>query len=173
MTTQATIADPRTDEQAATLDPPPSAWLPLTAGDVARVRDTDAPEHGGPGQWFIFLGRLVAIGCAIGAVGSTVALVVALLAGEFQKAGWAALMVAGLALGSLVQSTLARHVEHFSRLGWWGAMAELSLATLSKVNVMVTKPDAFVGPLIGIVIDLLWMGYFWNRRADFGIDLDI
>lgn len=171
LTTESTTAGPRGDE--ASLDPTASAWLPITAEDVAGPRPTEQPEHGWPGSLFIFLTNLAVIVCALGMIGAVVGVVVAGLGQDAGMAGLALLALGGLWLGYKVQSTLAQHVEHFTRWGWRGAMAELTLATLAKVNVLVTQPDSFVGPLIGIVLDLLWMSYFWDRRADFGIDLDV
>ena len=170
-----TTTDTRSEEQlgatAGELDPTSSAWLALTTGDAAPGMDAVAPEHGWPGEWFVFLTNFMAVLLGIGAAGAMLGLVVTLLSGDMRLAGLAALVAVGMALGCAVQGSLARHVKHFSRLGWWGAMAELALAALTKVNMILTQPGDWGGAAIGIVIDLLWMGYFWERHGDFDVDL--
>jgi hypothetical protein len=169
---ETTFAQPL-DVPVESLDPSPSAWLPLTAGDTAGGRDVAAPEHGGPGEWFIFLSNLTAIGMGIGAAGAMLGLAFGLFAGDWKMMGITALAAVGLAIGCVVQSTLAKHVKHFSRWGWWGAMAELVVVTLTKVVALAADPGSFVGPAIGLAIDAVWLRYFWERRKDFDIDLDL
>jgi hypothetical protein len=161
-TTTEAFAGARPD---APLDPPPSTWLPLTAGDAARGRELAQPEHGWPASWFIFLSNLAALACGVGAVGVAVATFMDLV-----PPGTGAALFAGLVVGAVVQGSLARHVKHFTRWGWYGAMAELALATLTKVSTVTENPSAIGGAAIGIIIDLLWMHYFWERRADFDVD---
>lgn len=151
--------------------PPASVWLPLTVEDRRAATPEGAPEHNWPASLFIFLTRLTAFGLGLGAVGAVIGTVVMLISGEWGTAGLMALAALGLALGCVVQGTLARSVKNFTRWGWYGAMAELVFLTLSKVNVIVTEPSAMVGALFGIALDLLWMNYFWERRADFDVDL--
>lgn len=154
-------------------DPPPAAWLPLTAADVAGVEGAERPEHGWPGSLFVFLANLAAFGMGLGALGSGLGIIFFLLMGDWGPAGLAALAFVGLSVGCVLQRTLANHVDHFTRWGWYGAMAELALVTFAKVDAIVTNPTNFGGPMIGIVFDLLWMRYFWSRRADFDVDLSI
>lgn len=168
---ETTFAQPL-DVPVESLDPAPFTWLPLTAGDAGYGKEVSAPEHGRPGDWFIFLSKLTAIGMGVGAAGATILFVVALLGGETQYLGVLALAVVGLSIGFLVQSNLAEHVKHFSRWGWWGAMAELVVVTLSKVVALAADPGSFMGPAIGLAIDAVWLRYFWERRKDFDIDLD-
>jgi hypothetical protein len=169
---EATVDQPL-DALDPPLDPPPAAWLPLTAADVAGVQGAERPEHEWPGSLFVFLGNLVAFGMGLGAAGSGLLAIAFLLMGDWGPAGLAALAVVGLAVGSALQRTLANHVDHFTRWGWYGVMAELALVILAKVQTIATEPTYFMGPLIGIILDLLWMGYFWERRADFDVDLSI
>jgi hypothetical protein len=157
---------------AADLDPPASSWLPLTAADVQLPGETAAPEHGWPGSLFVLLSKLTAIGCGIGAAAAAVGCVIALLGGATEEAGLAALVVVGLGIGCMVQGTLGRRVEHFSRIAWWGAMAELVAVTAAKLNVLVADPGN-IGALLGLVLDVVWIHYFWRRRADFDIDIDL
>lgn len=152
----------------APLEPAPATWLPLTAGDAYLDRASAPPEHGWPGSWFIFLAGLMSIGMGVGAVG----VIITTMMG-FLPLGKGLLMAAGLALGCVVQGTLSSHVKSFSRWGWYGAMAELGFATLSKASLVVQDPSAIGSVAFVIVIDLLWMRYFWNHRADFGIDIDL
>lgn len=154
------------------LEPPLATWLPLTAADVAVDREERQPEHAWPGSLFIFLANLMAFGMGLGAVGASIGAVVSLFQGEWVRAGLVAAAAVGLGLGSFVQRTLGKHLSGFTRWGWYGAMGELGVAALAKVNAMVMTGD-LGGPLFGLVIDVLWMRYFWNRREDFGIDLDV
>jgi hypothetical protein len=175
--TETTFAQPL-DVPVEPLNPAPSAWLPLTAGDAGDAGDAgfgkevSVLEHGRPGDWFIFLSQLTAIGMGVGAVGAMIGFVIALLGGETEYLGVLALAMVGLSIGYEVQSTLAQHVKHFSRWGWWGAMAELVVVTLSKVVALAADPGSFMGPAIGLAIDAVWLRYFWERRQDFDIDLD-
>lgn len=153
-------------------EPAQSAWLPLTVGDPQLAGRWVQKEHGWPGSLFIFLTNLAAIGCGIGAVVMGFVAVAILSDGEWMAAAKPVLIAAGLALGCVLQGTLARHLRGFTRWGWYGAMAELGFLALSKVNAAVTEPGAVPGAVIGIVVDLLWMRYFWNHRAQFDVDLD-
>ena len=157
----------------AALEPVPATWLPLTAGDAAGGKELAAPEHEWPGSLFIFLTRMTAICMGVGAAGAGLGFVFGLLSGQTQIMGWTALAAVGLSIGCVVQGGLASQVRHFSRWGWWGAMAELSVATVTKVAAVAADPGSIVGLAFGIGIDLVWMNYFWSRRADFDIDLDL
>lgn len=151
------------------LDPVASSTLPITAGDVAGVRETAEAEHDWPASLFILLTRLSVFGLAIGA------LVMCWLAlADDSMPAWRGLGIAALmAAGVVLQSTLARNVERFTRWGWYGAMGELAFVTLAKVNLLLRDPlGEGIGAAFGIVIDVLWISYFWERRADFGVDLD-
>lgn len=180
MTTTATITPNPLDTPADTpphtpadapLEPPPVSRLPITAGD-AHPDEHVRREHAWPVSWFIFLANLIALGLGVGAVACAGTSLVNLVQGDFGFAGTTALLAVGMALGSVVQRTLAKNVAAFSSWGWWGAMAELSIATLSKVAAVVADPGSFPGAVFGIVIDLLWMRHFWERRGDFDVDLD-
>jgi hypothetical protein len=60
---------------------------------------------------------------------------------------------------------LGGKVRRFSPFGWYGAMLELAGATAAKVGLFG------IGGLLMCVIEVLWMRYFWNRRARFGVHL--
>ncbi|HYW13948.1 MAG TPA: hypothetical protein VE871_18435 [Longimicrobium sp.] len=173
-TTEATLGQ-HGDGATLDLDPAPSASaaLVLTAGDAAPDRAEGTPTHGWPGSLFIFLAHLSAFGLGAGAAIAAVLLVSMLFGGDLEMAGLAGLAAVGMGIGSYVQRTLADHLSHFSRWGWWGAMAELAAVTLTKVAALVTDPASIGGTGIGIVIDLLWLRYFWEHRADFDIDIDL
>lgn len=64
---------------------------------------------------------------------------------------------------SVVHWRLGGKVGQFSRFGWYGAMFELAGATAAKVGLFG------IGGLLMSVFELLWMGYFWNRRAQFDV----
>lgn len=131
---------------------------PVMVGDAAQV----TREHEWPGSIFFVLSYIVAVGLGAGAVGC---------------AAWAVFTLnpatAGLALvlgaGAAVQGRLAREVEHFSRWGWYGAMVELAAASIAKLWSIAQ--GNVVGGVIGLVIDLLWMSYFWERRDQYDVDL--
>lgn len=121
-------------------------------------------QHEWPGSLFYSLAYLSAVGLGAGALGYAALALVNL---EPRRAGLALL----LALGAAVQSRLANEVEHFSRWGWYGAMVELGAAAAAKVWSMAE--GNFVGGAIGLCIDLAWMSYFWERRDEFDVDLDL
>lgn len=133
----------------------------VVVGETPEVQK----EHEWPGALFIILSYVTAVGLGASALGS---------------AGWAAwtgsagfgrwALVAGA--GSLLQWRLAKAVEKSSRWGWYGAMAELGAAAAAKVWAAVSTGD-IVGPAIGLAIDALWIGYFWNRRGQFDVDADL
>lgn len=169
-TTEATLAQQR---EVAGLDPAPyvSAALVLTAGDAAPDHAEEAPEHGRLGSLFIFVANLVAFGMGMGAAVAGAALVLTLFGRESLPPEILALALVGLGIGSYVQRELADQLSHFSRWGWWGAMAELVAVTLAKVAALFTDPASIGATGTGIVIDLLWLRYFWEHRRDFDIDL--
>lgn len=144
---------------AAGIDPGIRDSLPpLFVGDRAEA----AREHEWPGSLFYVLSFVAAVGLGAGAVGC-------IAYGVFQlEPGMAALALL-LGLGAAVQWRLATEVQHFSRWGWYGAMVELAAAAAAKVWSMAE--GNVVGGLIGLVIDLLWMSYFWERRDQFDVDL--
>lgn len=157
------------DVTAEPLEPARSALAGLTIDDTGQPGDAAAPEHEWPASIFIFIANLTAFGFGLLAFAALLSLVF----GGGMPRWLAALAVPLLAAACIVQRSLARHVSHFSRWGWYGAMAELLLATLSKVNAIVLEP-ALIGTVgFGVAIDLVWMRYFWERRADFDIDFDL
>ncbi|HST62801.1 MAG TPA: hypothetical protein VLK84_29110 [Longimicrobium sp.] len=164
-TTEATFGQRGED---APLEPAPAAWLPLTTGDAAVARDAEQAQHGLPSTLFIWLSKLMALGMGIAAVGAILGMV--LDTGPLPGELW---MVAALAAGAVFQRTLARNVECFTRWGWYGAVAELSFATLAMVASLVADPGSFIGAGFGIAVHVLWLHYFWAQRRDFDIDLDL
>lgn len=144
---------------AAGLDPGVRGALPpLVVGEAAEVPRT----HEWPGALFIILSYVFSVGLAASAVGSV---------------GWAVytgnpgLGVWGVGAGvwSALQWRLAKAVEKSSRWGWYGAMGELSLAAAAKVWTFLSTGEV-AGPAIGLLIDALWIGYFWERREQFDVD---
>jgi hypothetical protein len=159
-----------TEAHPPDLSPPLSRAdaFPITEGDAAGLRDERAPEHDWPGSLFILLANVTALGMVIGAVAIVV---IGVSNQDFMTPKWigiAALLLAG----SVLQRRLAANVQHFARWGWYGAMAELAFVTLAKVNVLLTDADGITA-LFGIAIDLLWMRYFWQHRADFDVELGL
>ena len=145
----------------------------LTTGDATPARAEEAPEHDWPASLFIFLANFSAYGLGMGAAVFGTVLVLTLLGTETVPPWFAALAMAGMGIGSYVQRTLADHVSHFSRWGWWGAMAQLAAVLLTQVAALVADPSSIVGTGIGIVIVVLWLQYFWAQRADFDIETDL
>ncbi|HEX6908984.1 MAG TPA: hypothetical protein VF142_01235, partial [Longimicrobium sp.] len=82
-----TLAEALPAERVDALDPPPSAWLPLTAADVAVDGEERQPEHAWPGSLFVFLANLMAFCMGLGAVGASIGAVVSLFQGEWARAG--------------------------------------------------------------------------------------
>jgi hypothetical protein len=158
-------------QSKTTLEAPPAApaqddallrALPsVVVGETAEVERT----HEWPGTMFVVLSYVVAVGLAASAVGS---------------AGWAllsdqpalGLWAAGAGAWSVLQWRLATAVQRFSRWGWYGAMAELGAAAAAKVWTFASTGDV-VGPVIGLAIDVAWMSYFWERREQFDVDVEL
>lgn len=132
---------------------------PVTVGERPEVHR----EHEWPGWLFFVLAYVVAMGLAAMAVGSVGW---AAISGSMQPLLWA---VAG-SVGAVLQWRLAKAVEHFSRWGWIGAMAELGLAAAAKLGTLFSGD--YVGAVFGLVIDVMWMKYFWENREQFDIDID-
>jgi hypothetical protein len=156
------------ESAAADLDPGfREALPPVVAGDTPAFIAGDTPEnvreHEWPGNLFVVLSYVVAVGLAASAVGSVGW---SIFTGDLDVAGWA--VAAGV--GSVLQWRLAGAVEHFSRWGWYGAMAELSVAAAAKVWAIA---EGNWGAVVGLVLDLLWMSYFWERRGHFDVDAEL
>jgi hypothetical protein len=155
-------------EIKTTLEAPPAAadlapgiresLPPLFVGDRAET----TREHEWPGSLFYILSYVAAVGLAAGAVGC-------LAWGVFTAEPGLAALGLLLGIGGGVQWRLATEVQNFSRWGWYGAMVELAAAAATKVWSMAEGNVA--GRLFGLVIDLLWMSYFWERRDQFDVDL--
>lgn len=77
-------------------------------------------------------------------------------------------MAVGGGLWSVLQWRLAREVRHFTRWGWYGAMAEMGIAPAAKVWTLAQ--GEIVGGVVGLAFDIYVLRYFWQRRADFDID---
>ncbi len=150
--------------EALPLDPPPFAGLSLTAGDAAGYADANR-EHDWPGSLFIFLSNLTVWCCAIGAVVAAAGLVVDGLPMDGQP--WLAVP---FVVAAVFQRALSKGVRRFTRWGWMGAMAELGVAALTELPRSLDIGD-WVSSIITVGINVLWMSYFWRRRADFDIDL--
>lgn len=132
----------------------------LVMGDAAVGRPR---AHGWPGGLFYGLSYLFAF--CLGAL----ALVMG-AGGLLNGLEWPLVpMAAGAALWSALQWRLAHEVEGFSRWGWYGAMGELGVAAAAKLW-SIAQGQVF-GAVLGLAVDVLWLRYFWNRRADFDIDL--
>jgi hypothetical protein len=147
---------------------------PSTALALDEIRDTLPPvtvgerpevhrEHGWPGTLFYRLAYVMAVGMAAGAVGSVGW---AAISGSTKPLLWA---VAGV-VGAVLEWRLAKEVEHFSRWGWIGAMAALGLGAAAKLSTFFSGD--FGGVVFGLVIDVMWMKYFWENREQFDIDTD-
>lgn len=164
-----TDAATRATSDAADLDPGFREALPpvvvgdgpaVVAGETAEI----AREHEWPGNLFVILSYVAAVGLAASAVGSVGW---TFISGDPDVAGWAV----GAGVWSVLQWRLAGEVEHFSRWGWYGAMAELTGAAAVKVWAVVE--GNWLGVAVGLVMDLLWMNYFWERREQFDVDVEL
>ncbi|HEY0019682.1 MAG TPA: hypothetical protein VGC13_25485 [Longimicrobium sp.] len=134
----------------------------LTMGDIAVPARR---KHEWPAGLFILLSYVTAGGMAIGAV----------TFGAFgvryglEPRSW--VRVAGVGVWCVLQWRLAREVKRFSRWGWYGAMAELAGAALVKLGVAATYLFTLPSALVVLAVNGAWMRYFWNRRADYDVDL--
>jgi hypothetical protein len=144
---------------ALTLDEIRDTLPSVTVGDRPEVHR----EHEWPGWLFFVLAYVMAVGLAAGAVGSVGW---AAVSGSMEPVGWAV----GAGLGAVLQWRLAKAVQHFSRWGWIGAMAELGIAAAAKLSTLISGD--FGGAVFGLVIDVMWMNYFWENREQFDIDTD-
>lgn len=152
--------------ESAPLDPPPSAGLSLTAGDAADYAGANR-EHDWPGTLFIFLANLTAWFCVLGAIVAAAGLFVDGMPMEGEL--W---MPPMFILAAVLQRALAKGVGRFTRWAWMGAMAELGLAALTELPTSLDIGD-WVSSIITVGINVLWMSYFWRRRADFDIDISL
>lgn len=146
---------------AAGLDPDLRGALPPV---VVGEKDAVKREHEWPGNLFVILSYVAAVGLAASAVGS---IGWAFITGDGGKLAWGA----GAAVWAVLQWRLAGEVQHFSRWGWYGAMAELTAASAAKIWTIAE--GNVVGGVIGLCIDIAWMSYFWDRRAEFDVDVEL
>jgi hypothetical protein len=142
--------------------PAPEPLAGLLVGDTAIA----APRaHGLPGRFFIGFTCLMSFVSALRAL----VLVIAIGNGPgvpvwMWKQGLAACVWA------VLQWRLAGEVRRFSRWGWYGAMAELTLAALTQLFwVFLLRELAFLFVAL-LIADMFFLRYFWKRRVDFGID---
>jgi hypothetical protein len=158
---ETTTLDPRGGGMFA--DDAPRAPLPgLVMGDAA----VGAPRrHGWPGQLFVAASYLsvLGLGCSLVYAG----VLIAENPHVWPKV-WQRMLISGAF--AVLQLRLAGEVRRFSRWGWFGAMAELGLATAGKLAVSLLSPFTVPCTLPMVAVNLLWMHYFWKRRADFDID---
>jgi hypothetical protein len=152
----------------ATLERPPAAgragagWRPLPAIFVGESAVAAPAVHAWPGKLFVGLSRLTAYGLAIYMV---MALPYGLLGLNPRSLGMG--LLAGV--GVVVQRRLAEGVAHFTRWGWYGAMAEVSAVTAAKLWALATGSASGIG--VSLLLDVVWLRYFWRRRAEFDVDL--
>jgi hypothetical protein len=135
----------------------------LTAGEADATRTYAPPTHGWPARLYIFLGSVGSVFTGFAAFAAA--------AGWFDTApyGGRVKVAVGLALSAVVQRLVARAVRRFSRWGWYAAMLSLAASVVTGVPLELDV-GKWVASGIFIVLELLWMRYFWRRRADFGID---
>jgi hypothetical protein len=82
---------------------------------------------------------------------------------------WKPILTGGL--WAVIQWRVVGEVRRFSRWGWYGAMAELAIASATKLVWVFLLPDQAFAFLILLGINVWMMRYFWTRRADFDVDL--
>jgi hypothetical protein len=147
---------------ASAADESSHAPLPgMTVGDTAV---SDRRDHEWPAGLFILLSYVTAGGMAIGAV--TFGAFGVRYGLEPRR-----MRVAGVGVWCVLQWRLAREVKRFSRWGWYGAMAELAGAAFVKLGVAATYLFTLPSALVVLAVNGAWMRYFWNRRADYDVDL--
>jgi hypothetical protein len=135
---------------------------PLPAIFVGESVVAGPTAHEWPGKLFVGLSWLIAGGLGILAC---VTMSRGVLSLEPQTFGL------GVAVGvwCLVQRRLTSGVRQFTRWGWYGAMMEVGAVTAAKLGALAMGTASGVG--LGLILDIVWLHYFWRRRADFGVDL--
>lgn len=124
-------------------------------------------RHGWPARMFIGMSYVTALGVGAGLVG-----IGFFLAGNGRDMNllqwaWPRMLLGGA--WALMQWRLATEVRRFSRWGWYGAMAELGIATIVKLGFAAAGPVTL--PMLAF--NIVCMRYFWKRRAEFDIDADL
>jgi hypothetical protein len=135
---------------------------PLPSMMMADASTAVRKSHGWPGTLFYGFSYFVAV--ALG--GAALMTGIGVLTDPSPR--YLAMTVGG-GLWSVLQWRLAREVRHFSRWGWYGAMAEMGIASAAKVWALAQ--GEIVGGVVGLAFDIYVLRYFWKRRADFDIDL--
>jgi hypothetical protein len=85
--------------------------------------------------------------------------------GDLVEAGWAL----GVGVWAVLQWRLADEVRRFSRWGWYGAMAALSVALGTKLFWAFVLRDLAYFFLSLLIVDALLLHYFWTRRDQFDV----
>lgn len=135
----------------------------LVMGDAARPASR---EHGVPGKLFIAFGYGTAAVSAVTAIVLALAIAASVdLPGSF----WRQVLTA--AAWAVLQWRVASEVRRFSRWGWYGAMGELGIASVTKIVSIFLVPQAAFVFLFLVGINAGLMRYFWKRRAQFDVDL--
>jgi hypothetical protein len=161
--------------QTTEISPPLSA--PIVHGQ-ARVAETlpgmvvgdgafAGPRvHGVRGSLFIGFSYVMAAGSACVALMWSIS---AATGGLLPATLWKEALTA--AVWAVLQWRLVGEVRRFSRWGWLGAMAELSVASATKLVWISTAPGQawLMLPFLGI--NLAMAHYFWMRRAQFDVSL--
>ncbi len=153
-----------------TLERPPAAghagagWKPLPAIFVGEsaVAVAAPAVHAWPGKLFVALSRMIAAGLGIFAC-------VAIPSGLFMLEPMTVALGVGTGVWCLVQRRLTTGVRHFTRWGWYGAMMEVGVVTAGKLWALATGSASGIG--ISLLLDVVWLRYFWRRRAEFDVDL--
>lgn len=152
----------------ATLERLPAAghagagWRPLPAIFVGESAVAAPAEHAWPGKLFVILSWMIAAGLAIFAF-------VAIPSGLFMLEPMTVALGVGTGVWCLVQRQLTKGVQHFTRWGWYGAMMEVGAVTAAKLWALATGSASGIG--ISLLLDVVWLRYFWRRRAEFDVDL--
>jgi hypothetical protein len=125
--------------------------------------------HGWPGKLFIGLSYVGAAFMALGAL-----LMLAVMLSDIERLardlGTFVLLVLGFAFFIALPILVARGVSRFANWSWWVTMIMLSLGILgilvSFFDPPADEPSGLAGLLL-LPLYVIWIRYFWVRRADF------
>jgi hypothetical protein len=144
--------------------PPSQVPEPLPSMVMGDAAERATPRHGIRGTLFIAFSYMMAVSSG---VAFTVSTYIAASYGVLADAGQA--LAAGV--WAVLQWRLAGEVRRFSRWGWYGAMAELSVAVVSMLFWAFALRELAYFFLSVLIVDVLLLRYFWTRRAQFDVSV--
>lgn len=159
MTEVSPTLQPESDAQASSDVPEPLPGMVMGDAAVPATR-----RHGLRGTLFIAFSYMMA---AISGVTFVVFAYSAASSGSLVEAGWAL----GVGVLAVLQWRLADEVRRFSRWGWYGAIAALAVAVVTKLFWAFALREVAYFFLSLLIVDALLLHYFWTRRDQFDVSV--